>query len=75
MMQDVGILGFASAFFLKKMLMRDFDSERYIGEKTKKDCREKWKFLWREMTSDLNSRIGTEYSFKKKARRKTNALL
>ena len=61
MMQYVGILGLASAFS-KKLLMRDFDSERYIAGKKQKDedFREKWKVLWRKMTSDLNSRIGIE---------------
>ena len=45
----------------KKMLMRDFDSERYIARKKQKDdnFREKWKYLWREMIAD-NSRIGIE---------------
>ena len=48
--------------FFKELLMRDFDSERYIARKKQKDedFREKWKALWREITPDLNSGIGTE---------------
>ena len=61
MMQDVGILGLDSAL-KKKLLIRDFDSERCIARKKQKDEEfiEKWKDLWREMASDLSSRIGTE---------------
>ena len=73
---DVRRRNIRPCFSLKKILMREFDSERYIARRKQKDedFKEKWKVLWREMTHHRNSRIGAE-QFQKKAYQKTDAFL